>query len=230
MSDPAPNPGLLRSLGRLVRGLSALFWGLPAALVVCFYTARAEGFATLGILPPLLCTGWLVYGLWNLGAFQKQERIWRYALDRAILLGLIDLGLSPFLHWSSQLPGQVFFRLMVLLLAFTGVLFLASLNQVLQRLGAMLPDEALRLEIRQFTRLNLSLLRTMLVLAILFLALAQFRGTAFFLGYLFALLDHNTLWFFVPLIPLVLLPLAMTMAMLWKTKEVILESIFSAKA
>jgi len=230
MPEPAPNPELLRSLGRLVRGLSGLFWGLPAALVVCFYTARAEGFASLGILPPLACTAWLVYGLWNLGAFQKQERVWRHALDRATLLGLINLGLSPFLHWSSRIPANVFFLTMVLLLAFTSVLFLASLNQVLQRLGAMLPDESLRLEIRQFTRVNLSLLRTMLLLSTLFLALTQFRSTALFLGYLFALLDHSSLWFLVPLIPLVLLPLAMTMAMLWKTKEVILDSIFSAKA
>ena len=35
MPDPAPNVELLRSLGRLVRGLSALFWGLPLALIVC---------------------------------------------------------------------------------------------------------------------------------------------------------------------------------------------------
>src|SRR6267378_2351881 len=32
MLDPAPNAELLRSLGRLARGLSALFWGMPAAL------------------------------------------------------------------------------------------------------------------------------------------------------------------------------------------------------
>lgn len=229
MPDAAPNPELLRSLGRLVRGLSALFWGLPCTLVVCFYTARAEGLVSLGILPPLICTGWLVYGLWNLGAFQKQERVWRNALDRAAVLGLVNVGLSPFLHWSSRLPSNGFFLTMVLALALTGVLFLASLNQVLRRLGAMLPDEALRLEIRQFTGINLSLLRSLLVLATLFLALAQLRGAAPFLGTLIALLDRSVVWFLVPLIPLILLPLAMTMAMLWKTKEVILESIFGAK-
>ena len=42
MPDPAPNPELMRSLGRLVRGLSALFWGLPLALVVCPNTATFE--------------------------------------------------------------------------------------------------------------------------------------------------------------------------------------------
>ena len=229
MPDAAPNAELLRSLGRLVRGLSALFWALPCTLVVCFYTGRAEGFTSLGILPPLFCTGWLVYGLWHLGSFQKQERVWRHALDRAAVLALINFGLSPFLHWSSQLPANPFFLTMVRALALSSVLFLASLNQVLQRLGAMLPDEALRLEIRQFTGINLKLLRTMLLLAAVFLGLIQFRGPGFFLGQLVALLDHSVIWFLVPLVPLVLLPLAMTMAMLWKTKEVILESIFGAK-
>jgi hypothetical protein len=38
-------------------------------------------------------------------------------------------------------------------------------------------------------------------------------------------IEHGSLWF---LILLVLLPLAMTMALLWKTKEVILESVFGA--
>jgi hypothetical protein len=230
MADPAPNTQLLRSLGRLVRGLSALFWGLPCALVVCFYTARAEGFDSFGILPPMVCTGWLVYGLWNLGAFQKQERVWRNALDRAIVLGLINFGLSPFLHWSSRLPSSFFFLTMVLLLALTGVLFLASLNQVLQRLGAMLPDEALRLEIKQFTGVNINLLRSMLLLAGVFVAMGQFRGSASFLGQVIGILDHNTMWFLIPLVPLVLLPLAMTMALLWKTKEVILDSVFGANS
>src|SRR3989442_15604069 len=88
MPDPAPNADLLRSLGRLVRGLSALFWGLPAALIVCFYTAKAEGLKSFGmvpLVPPLAATGLLVYGLWMLGGFQKQERVWRNALDRARL-------------------------------------------------------------------------------------------------------------------------------------------------
>jgi hypothetical protein len=42
-------------------------------------------------------------------------------------------------------------------------------------------------------------------------------------------MDQTSLWYFVPVIPLLLLPLAMTMALLWKTKEVILDSVFGAK-
>src|SRR6266700_3421322 len=117
MSDSAPNADLLRSLGRLVRGLSALFWGLPAALIVCFYTAKAEGLKSFGILPPLAATGLLVYGLWQLGGFQKQERVWRNALDRARVLSLINFGLSPFLYWRAQVSDNRFFTIMLVVLA-----------------------------------------------------------------------------------------------------------------
>jgi hypothetical protein len=65
MPDPAPNSDLLRSLGQLVRGLSALFWGLPAALIVCVGTAGAGWFNTFGVLPPLVATGLLFFGLWH---------------------------------------------------------------------------------------------------------------------------------------------------------------------
>src|ERR1043166_3802631 len=106
MPERASNPELMRSLGRLVRGLSALFWGLPAALVVCFHTAKAEGLKSFGTVPPLVCTGLLVFGLWQLGAFQKQERVWRNALDTARIFGLVNFGLSPFLYWSSRIPSN----------------------------------------------------------------------------------------------------------------------------
>src|SRR5262249_52671503 len=146
MPEAVPKPELMRSLGRLVRGLSALFWGLPAALVVCFHTARAESLKSFGVIPPVVCTGLLLYGVWQMSSFQQQERVWRRALDRALALGMINLGLSPFLYWWNKAPSSLFFTLMVVLITVTGLLFLGSLNSVLQRLGAMLPDEALRLE------------------------------------------------------------------------------------
>jgi hypothetical protein len=226
MAEPAPNPELMRSLGRLVRGLSALFWGLPAALVVCFHTARADVLRSFGMVPPLICTALLVYGLWQVGAFQKQERIWRRALDRARILSLINFGLSPFLFWSNRMPGNAFFSLMVLLMVVTGLLFLASLNLVLKRLGAMLPDEALRQETRQFTALNLNLLLATLLLGIAYYVLGHLPALPLYFQAVMVVLEQGSPWL---LILLVLLPLAMTMALVWKTKEVILENVFGHK-
>jgi hypothetical protein len=229
MAEPAPNAELMRSLGQLVRGLSALFWGLPAALVVCFHTVKSDGLRSLGVIPPLACTGLLVYGLWQLGAFQKQERVWRSALDRARILALINFGLSPFLYWSSRVPANAFFFAMVLLMAGSGLLFLGGLNVVLQRLGAMLPDEALRLETKQFTFLNLNLLLATFVVGGAYLALSRWQHSPLYVQSVLATLsERGNFWFFVLIVPLVLLPLAMTMALLWKTKEVILENVFES--
>jgi len=208
-----------------VRGLSALFWGLPITLIVCFYTAKVETLKPLGIGPPLLTTGLLAFGLWQLGDFQKQERVWRAALDRARVLNMVNFFLSPFLYWWNKIPANPFFFIMVLVMTFSALLFLGSLNVVLRRLGAMLPDEALRLETRQFTALNLNLLFVTFLFALIYLVLGEVHSLPRWLGIIVGTLDRGFYWF---LILLVLLPLAMTMALLWKTKEVILDNVFGA--
>jgi hypothetical protein len=231
MPEPPPNAELLPALGRLVRGLSALFWGLPIALLTCFYTAKADTLKSYGIVPPLVSTGLLVFGVWQLSAFQKQERVWRAALDRAQILALMNFGLSPFLFWCNKAPTQVFFWIMTVAFTFSALAFLASLNLLLQRLGAMLPDEGLRLETRQFTALNLNLLLATFLISLAYFAathlgMSQLQKFPFWLSLLGEIIDRGSLWF---LILLVLLPLAMTMALLWKTKEVILESVFKSE-
>jgi hypothetical protein len=225
------------SLGRLVRGLSALFWGLPAALLVCVHTAmaRTDPLKALTIVPPLACTSLLVYGCAQLAAFQKQERVWRKALDYATVIGIVNVGLSPFVYWWNKVPGHPFFTVMVFLLQLAGLLFLACLNIVLRRLGAMLPDEALRLDIKQFTLLNFNLLTVIgfLGAASVFFTRSpelplslQVQKLPHYLQPVAGLLERGTLW--LPLL-LLLLPLAMTMALLWKTKEVILDNVFGPK-
>lgn len=226
MSETPPNPELMRSLGKLVRGLSALFWGLPASLVVCFHTAKAEDLRGYAMLPPIICTGLLLYGLLQLAEFQPQERVWRNALDRATVLAMLMVGLSPFLFWWNRIPANFLFWLMVMALAISGLLFLVSLNLVLQRLVAMLPDEALRHETRQFTGLNLNLLLATVLLIVFFTALRQFSELPQWLRNFEFAVERGSFWL---LVLLVLLPMALTMALIWKTKEVILEGIFAAK-
>ena len=226
MPDAPPNPQLLRSLGKLARGLSALFWGLPAALLVSAETARAEWLKPLGFLPALAVNALLVYGLWQMGDFQKQERPWRHALDRAQLLALVIFGLCPFIYWHNKMPEQIFFSAAVDVLELSAVLFLFNLNLVLKRLGAMLPDETLRSETRQFTALNRWLLVALLFFAIAFVALIQLPHPSLPVGRLLIWLNRasNLLLIFF-----ILLPLAMTMALIWKTKEVILDAVFGSR-
>ena len=219
----SPNAELLRSLGQLARGLSALFWGLPATLVICAETARATWLKPVGMVPALVATGLLLYGLWQMGRFQKQERPWRSALDRARFPGLVNFGLCPFLYWQNKMPEQPFFNAAVFVLALSAIIFLFNLNTVLKQLGAMLPDETLRQETRQFTLLN----RWLLVLWLFFVA------ASIGVPHIFNLPIWINFWLFrtqfAVLLFLGLAPLAMTMALIWKTKETILDSVFGAR-
>lgn len=231
MPDTPPNPELLRALGRLVRGLSAIFWGLPAALVVCVGTAAKGWFGSVGILPPLITTGMILFGLWQIGSFQKQERPWRSALDRTRFLGLVNTGLSPFVYFWNQAPSTHWFSVCVFGLALSGLVFLFNLNLLVARLGAMLPDETLRQETRQLSGINRVLLIIPILLFTVYVLLIQRflrdRVLPASLGMVLDLLD--TRWPLL-LVPFVVLPLAVTMALVWKIKEVILESVFAAKS
>jgi hypothetical protein len=225
MPDPSPNTELLRSLGKLARGLSAVFWGLPFALVVSVRAARSEWSAPGVFAAVLIFHGLMVFGLWQMSAFQKQERPWTAALDRAKLLGLVNLGLSPFLYWSNRMPAEKFFSIAVIILGVSSLVFLFNLNIVLQRLGAMLPDETLRLETKQFTAINRGLLGSLFGLCFVYGCLLNVPGIPMSVRL-------TALWFedysLYAILLFVLLPLAMTMALIWKTKEVILDSVFSA--
>ena len=227
MSDTPSNQQLLRSLGKLARGLSALFWGLPAWLIVCAETAKADALKPLGIVPVLVVNALLLFGLWQMDDFQRQERPWRKALDRAKLLGIVNLGLSPFLYWYSRMPSQPFFFWSVIILFFSALFFLFNLNVVLRQLGAMLPDETLRQETRHFTSLNRWLIISWMIFAAIVIALPQ----------IFNLPAHFSLkslfWFQHIRVTLQLVlglaPLAITMALIWKAKEVILDSVFGSR-
>ncbi|HWF18170.1 MAG TPA: hypothetical protein VG754_02840, partial [Verrucomicrobiae bacterium] len=122
----------------------------------------------------------------------------------------------------------LWFLVVVSVMAFTGLLFMHSLNFVLYRLTAMMPDEALREETRQFSTLNRVLVLGILLLGIAILLLIHYQPPLMPpLNMIILTLAYNGLWIWL-LIFLSLLPLAMTMALLWKIKEVILDSVFGS--
>lgn len=227
--DPAPNAALLASLGRVVRGLSALFWGLPLALVMAVQTVKGEWFKAAGVIPVTIAMALMLYGVQLLFAFQPQERIWRHALERARLVAIVNVGLAPFLFFWSKVSGQQFFVVIVQVLIITSLVFLYLLNSVLARLGAMLPDETLRSETKLFTRLNQLILLAIIVALPLYFALHRFTKLPRLIAEPLSFLERGgQLFQYAGVLVFVLLPVAMTMALLWKTKEVILMSVFAS--
>jgi hypothetical protein len=239
---PGPQPELLSSLGQLARGLSALFWGLPIALVICVQSAKSDWLSEFPVFPAVIVTSLLYYGLALLGGFQPQERVWRAALDRVKIVALVNIGLSPFLYFWNRIPSNAYFNAIVHFNMVTGLIFLLLLNPMLLRLTAMLPDETLRLETRLFTTLNRYLLSVAVIVFSFYFITSEYfpivLQRAFDLlfqlnpfpqraGSIAILLDRGGVW--ITLVVL-LLPVAMTMALIWKVKEVILSSVFGGNS
>jgi hypothetical protein len=234
MPEPGDKTELMRSLRGLVRGLAVLFWALPATLLICFLIALendlGEVLERLGVIPPLVGNALLFYGLWQVAIFQRDERPWQRVLDRCKLLALINTGLAPFLFWWHRMPGEMVFQISVAVLAVSGAMFLFNLNFALHQLAAMLPDQTLRGEARLFTRLNLGMMAAVLVLMTAFFALLQFADGPHAPVFLVIVRDAIADGRRFLLVFMVLLPLALTMSLIWKTKETILNGIFHETA
>lgn len=220
---------LLRALGKLARGLSTLFWTIPVAIFFDAATAGTDWLRFLGeasFLPAMAAGAMLYHGLRQLRDFQKQERIWRQALDRAEMLALIQTGLAPFLFWWRRFPEMHFYRVCVVVFVFSVLLFLIQFNQVLRRLCAMLPDEHLRVETKMFTDLNLTLFSIVLLGLATGFALHEAQALPRSVWLMVSGDNPRGLWF---MLFLGLFPLTLTLAILWRIKEMIFQSIFEAE-
>ncbi len=214
---------LRESLRRLVKGLSSLFWGLPLAVLICAQTSLNMILRPFGVLPAAAATGLLLLGVIQLEGYQRRRKDWMEALNKAKLFGLLCVGLSPFVFLWGRLPWIEFYNNMMGLLGLSGLLFLFALNRSLRLLTDLLPDEGLREETHLFTAINLGLIVGVICLMLLFWALQFFFNMPRLVVLRIDLLAEGRRFL---MLFFVLLPLAMTMTLLWKIKEAALMGVF----
>ena len=241
MTETAPlSPNLMPSLRQLVRGLELLFWALPIALLVCVQEILAPAWESWGIMPLILSTGTLWFGVSRLRQFHPKEQIWQSAVRLTEVLALLMVGLVPFLHWIQALPelsasgysaGQKHIIYSTIIFCTASIMFVLNLNHLLTRLGAILPDPVLRADIKLFVMMNFILFFPMLaamwccrlsneLYSVLYYkapGLAESFGNAVGLQ---ELLQGVVLW-------IAILIIATTMTMIWKAKEAVLNGVFS---
>lgn len=230
-----PAQGILKGLGGVVRGLSSLVWTLPLALAIVVWTVSRVGsmmpspFADLlismGVVPGVLVTTVMWYGVWQVGRFQPGIPSWQRSADRARSLSLLLIGFSPFLYWWSRRPELLYFKISAAALILFGLLFLAQLNALLRRLTAMLPDQALREETAAMAKLNYGILAALGLFQLVLFGLdrVSFDAAADFVARQYLWLARLLLLLFM------VMPLAITIAVMWKIKETILESVFNVE-
>ncbi|MBT5927699.1 MAG: hypothetical protein HOH33_13885 [Verrucomicrobia bacterium] len=214
---------IIKSVGRLIRGLSALFWGLPVALLSEAHTDLYARAREMGILLPLLTNGMLIFGLVQIGKFQSQERIWSKAVDRSVIIGILNLGLTPFLFFWHDFPRVPFYSYSVALLFFCGLLYLYHMNFVLKRLAFMIPDETLRHDTELFSGLNRRMLSMMMILTLLYHVVWNLPSLPTSVVIIRNMVESARPWLIVFM---VVMPVAMTMTMVWKIKEILLDNVY----
>lgn len=204
------------------RGLSALFWALPLALL-----AFARHF--LAIIPtlydlflPTAATGLALYGLVRMNRYRPGERIWRNSLFRCQMLALLVVGLSPFLFLWSRMPSMDFFARAVALLLAVALVFLVALLDTLERLAAMMPDDTVRGDASLFRGLTAYVVT---VLAGVSLTLYWRISPGHLSEFLEIPRQPLGLGRQAILLLLILVPVAMAMAVTWKLKEVVLAAM-----
>jgi hypothetical protein len=227
MTEPTEptSQGLLRELGKVSRGLTVLFWAFPALMVILVKTTtklRTE-LEPFDFFPPLVVAILLVYGLNQLSDFRKGERIWQVAIDRARIFAYLILGLSPFLYCWVRVPDQPFFFYCVLILFVSAIVLMGLINLVLQRLAAMLPDQTLRQEVKVFSTFNIYLLAFVPLLLLFYRTLSLMQEIPLWLENILNTVPLFNPWTFLFFL---VLPLATTMALIWKAREAVLHGIF----
>jgi hypothetical protein len=198
-------------------------------LIIYVQTARTEwlqSFHAWAMLPAVVVSAVLWLSLMQVRQFQAQERIWRQAVDRAEVFAIVNLGLSPFLYWYHDMPLVPLYIACVSVLCLSSLLLIMQLNRVLQRLAAMLPDETLRAETKLFAGINTWLLLALLAAVALFFGLEQMYSLPAWVDKTLDFLAEQGPWI---ILFVILIPLAMTMALIWKTKELIFASVFDAE-
>lgn len=221
---PANKTELLVSLRHLLRGLSAVFWGLPLALLACIPSEITIILRPLNILPAVIVTGLLLLGVFEMSRFRPQERAWQHSLDRARVFALLNFGLSPFIYFCSRMPNELYYRQMIWVMGAGAIFYVFNLNRSLKHLAAMLPDQTLREDTELFTSMNLGLIVTLVLLVGIYFGLARVNELPLEIIQFIVILEEHRRWL---IIFLILLPVAMTMTLLWKIKEIVLTGIFS---
>lgn len=202
---------------RVIRGLSAVFWGMPLSLLICVRSAATDWLRPYDVLYSVAALALVGFGTWQLSWLHEiKDPRWSRHLERSKVFAVINVGLSPFILFWNRYPQHFFFNWMISLLAVGGLLYLFFFNQTLRRMVSIFNDRLLQSEITFFSYMNSISLSVLMACTVVYIAT---RRLAIGDPYLSAIGNP-----FLPigqyaLLILVLLPLSLTMTITWKVKE-----------
>lgn len=203
----------------VLRSLSAIFWGLPVTLLAFARHFLSFFPSAYDLVLPSAGTLLLFFGVLRLSRFHPQERPWQQPLVVTQVLALLLLGLSPFLFLWSRVPSEALFSRAVALALVVALVFLIALSNTLARLAALLPDAPTQADARLFHAITAYVSTTLAAVSgVLYWRLSP-ASLSEFLALPQQPIAHGLQAF---MLVLTLIPVAISMAVSWKLKEVVL--------
>ncbi len=220
---------------RMARGFTCLFWSLPVGMLLVSRVLTLRP----GIRPAWFPSFWLesirwpvhlgglalfMAGLLLLGRALPDDRRWQATVTRALALAFVHGLLSPFLSWWETYPTHRFLLANVLVCGAALVLLLHQGDGLVAMAAKRAGDLGLHLE----ARLAAGLMAGFGLAAVAGFGFGQWGAAR---GQVDAGVWENWIaargWGLV-LLTLVLMPLTLTMSVLWKIKERCLDRLARA--
>lgn len=131
---------------RLARGFSCLFWGLPLSLLL--FTGAVSFRLVLRVRLPAYVLGLLILfcGMWFLRRAPIPTRQWSRRIQQAFLVLLVQVYLSPFVHWWRLRPGVLYFSVNVLVLLVATMWGFLLVNQLASEVARVFGDRTFQVE------------------------------------------------------------------------------------
>lgn len=175
---------------------------------------------------PFAATCVVLFATHLLARVEFSDTQWNVTTDRCRVFALVATGMSPFIYWWARIPEQPFFLAAMHGLILVAIVLLLGLNRLLVELAGHLNNDLELQEAKLFAGVNRWLLTNTLVVTILFFIVYRLRSLPSSIANFVGVIDQAGL--FIALF-LIVLPLALTMTIVWKLKEAVLEALVSGR-
>lgn len=223
-------------LVRLSQGFSCVFWGLPVALLFCVQIHLLDvlvadprlriSMRQLYFMLFLAMLATICVGAWKFCLVKVIGPRWLSRARCSLVFAALILYFSPFLYWWRALPHNLFLTINLFGLILVVIGFLISMNLLSMELGRFLGDRSLRKESRLFLGLNALVLAVPTAGSIGWAVMVSWKNESLAsLGLGFLALFHLHYPWKLMLFVLLFLPVSLTLANLWRVKEILVERL-----
>jgi hypothetical protein len=201
---------------RLLRGFTAVFWGLPVSLLL-FFGAVDVNIVVWFRLPTYILGVAVVYIGLALLRFSGLDRgPWKKQARNGLIAAFLLIYLGPFVYWYSFLPRSGWYYLTNLCLLLGAAMWLLfAVNRLAGELGAETQDRDLMMESRLCSWSIVLLMVLPMILTTAFSSYMALKYESSLVAEMRGVRQESPWWIHI----FFLIPLSLTMTSSWKAKE-----------